>query len=104
MALRRMGKAEEAATLFKEIYGYSAQLRLQEPKIDYFATSLPTMLLFDEDMKQRQEIRASFLKAQALIGMGETEPALALLQKIQQFDRNHTGAADLIAILAERVG
>jgi tetratricopeptide (TPR) repeat protein len=103
MALRRMGKAEEAATLFKEIYDYSVQLRQQEPKIDYFATSLPTMLLFDEDLKQRQEIQASFLQAQALIGRGETEPALALLQKVQQLDRNNTGAADLIASLAQRV-
>jgi hypothetical protein len=98
-----MGKAEEAATLFKEIYDYSVQLRQQEPKIDYFATSLPTMLLFDEDLKQRQEIQASFLQAQALIGRGETEPALALLQKVQQLDRNNTGAADLIASLAQRV-
>jgi len=104
MALRRMGKAEESAALFKEIYDYSVQLRQQEPKIDYFATSLPTMLLFDEDLKQRQEIQASFLEAQALVGMGETEPASALLQKVQQLDRNHTGAADLIAGLAERVG
>jgi Flp pilus assembly protein TadD len=61
------------------------------------------MLLFDEDLKQRQEIQASFLQAQALIGRGETEPALALLQKVQQLDRNNTGAADLIASLAQRV-
>jgi tetratricopeptide (TPR) repeat protein len=104
MALSKMGKTEEAAALFKEIYDYSAQLREQEPKIDYFATSLPTMLLFDEDLKQRQDIQASFLQAQALVGMGETERALALLQKVQQLDRNHTGAADLIASLTERVG
>jgi tetratricopeptide (TPR) repeat protein len=104
MALRKMGKTEEAAALFKEIYDYSAQLRQQEPKIDYFATSLPTMLLFDEDLKQRQDIQASFLQAQALVGMGETERALALLQKVQQLDRNHTEAADLIASLTERVG
>ena len=104
MALKRMGKTEEAAKLFKEIYDYSVQLRQQEPKIDYFATSLPTMLLFDEDLKQRQDIQASFLEAQALVGMGETERALALLKKVEQLDRNHTGAADLIASLAERVG
>lgn len=104
MALKRMGKTEETATLFKEICDYSMQLRQQTLKIDCFATSLPTMLLFDENLNQCQDIQASFLQAQALVGMRETESALTLLKKAEQLDRNHAGAADLIASLAERAG
>lgn len=104
MALKRMGKTEETATLFKEICDHSMQLLQQTLKIDYFATSLPTMLLFDKDLNQSQDIQASFLQAQALVGMGETERALTLLKKAEQLDRNRAGAADLIASLAERAG
>jgi hypothetical protein len=89
--------------LFREIYDYSVQLGRDTPKIDYFATSLPAMLLFEEDMMQRQQIWAAFLQAQALAGMGLTQRSLALLEKVQSLDRNHTGAADLLASLAESV-
>lgn len=103
MALQRLGQADEAASLFREIYDYSVQLGRDTPKIDYFATSLPAMLLFEEDMMQRQQIWAAFLQAQALAGMGLTQRSLALLEKVQSLDRNHTGAADLLASLAESV-
>jgi tetratricopeptide (TPR) repeat protein len=103
MALQRLGLKEKSAAIFQEIYDFSLQLEQQIPKIDYFATSLPAMLLFDEDMKQRQEITASFLRAQALVGLEDTEHGLALLRQLQERDRNHTGAADLLASLAMSV-
>jgi tetratricopeptide (TPR) repeat protein len=103
MALQRLGKADEAAALFREIYDYSVELERETPKIDYFATSLPAMLLFEEDLMRRQQIQAAFLQAQALVGLGQTERSLALLKRVQSLDRNHTGAADLLASLAESV-
>jgi hypothetical protein len=57
------------------------------------------MLLFDEDLKQRQEIAARFLRAQALIGLGDVARGLGLLEQVQQADCNHAGAADLRASL-----
>ena len=56
--------------MFQEIYDYSLELERQTPKIDYFATSLPAMLLFEEDLVRRQKISAKFLRAQALLGLG----------------------------------
>jgi tetratricopeptide (TPR) repeat protein len=103
MALQRLGETEKAVAMFQEIFDYAKQLEQQTPKIDYFATSLPAMLLFEEDLQQRQQVLACFLQAQALIGMGDTEPALALLRKVQNLDHNHIGAADLIRSLHESV-
>jgi tetratricopeptide (TPR) repeat protein len=102
-ALQRLGQSDKAASLFQQIYDYALEMERETPKIDYFATSLPAMLLFDEDLKLRQDISASFLQAQALVGMGEPERALALLRKVQELDKNHAGAADLVARLTERV-
>jgi tetratricopeptide (TPR) repeat protein len=103
MALQRLGETEKAVAMFQEIFDYAKQLEQQTPKIDYFATSLPAMLLFEEDLQQRQQVLACFLQAQALLGMGDTEPALALLRKVQNLDHNHIGAADLIGSLPESV-
>ena len=49
---------------------YARKLQKATAKIDYFATSLPTMLLFDDDLQFRQETTALFLQAQAQLGLG----------------------------------
>ena len=97
MALRRLGRDEEAASMFAHILDYAAALEKETPKIDYFATSLPTMLLFDEDLKKRQHITATFLKAQALLGLGRGSEAHAALDEVRRLDRSHAGAQELIA-------
>jgi hypothetical protein len=50
LALRRLGREQEALHVFEKILAYSMHLESQNQKIDYFATSLPAMLLFEEDL------------------------------------------------------
>jgi tetratricopeptide (TPR) repeat protein len=100
-ALRRLGREEQARSLFERIYDYGATLEQETAKIDYFATSLPAMLLFDEDLQARQTIAARFLKAQAMLGLGEAGQAREVLLEIQQLDPSHTGVLDLLTMLAE---
>ena len=97
LALRRLGREQEASSLFADIEAFAAALEQETPKIDYFATSLPTMLLFDEDLRKRQHITATFLRAQALIGLGKREEARTALDEVRRLDRSHAGARDLLA-------
>jgi tetratricopeptide (TPR) repeat protein len=96
LSYQRLGKAQEAEALFQKIYIYSIELEQTEPKIDYFATSLPAMLLFNEDLSRRNRVDALFLRAQACTGLGDTAKAERLLHEVLQIDGNHTGAADLL--------
>jgi tetratricopeptide (TPR) repeat protein len=102
-ALLSLGRHEEARQIFKEIYDYSIDLEQQDPKIDYFATSLTAMLLFEEDLVRRQEISAKFLRAQALLGLEQTERGFILLNEVRRLDENHAGAADLLVALETAV-
>src|SRR4029077_8883095 len=45
LALRRLGREQDALKALRSILDYSGHLQTQTPKIDYFATSLPAMLL-----------------------------------------------------------
>lgn len=99
LALQRLGKQDEAAALFLRIYDYSVQLESTQPKIDYFATSLPAMLLFNEDLAQRNRIGAIFLRAQSLTGMNRVAEAQSLLQDVLKLDAGHAGASDLLRLL-----
>jgi tetratricopeptide (TPR) repeat protein len=96
LALRRLGCEQDALKAFRSILDYAAHLQTQTPKIDYFATSLPAMLLFDEDLAHRQTITARFLEAQAQLGLGENAEGLRLLEEVLAMDNAHAGAIDLL--------
>ncbi len=95
-ALKQLGQSAQAEEAFRDIAAFANELEMQEPKIDYFATSLPTMLLFHEDLKQRNRILATFLRAQAAYGLEGPVGAVALLQQSLALDNNHAGASDLL--------
>ena len=96
MAHARLGQDQTARELFQKIYDYSLELEQRKPRIDYFATSLPAMLLFENDLEKQNQIEARFLRAQALSGLERGQEARALLREVLQRDRNHPGAADLV--------
>jgi tetratricopeptide (TPR) repeat protein len=96
LALRRLGLEDEARGLFEHIQDYTHVLRDQTPKIDYFATSLPAILLFDEDLKKRQTITVRFLEAQALLGLGNERAGLDLLTEVCAMDNSYAAAIDLL--------
>ena len=97
LALRRLGKKAQADRLLRDLLAYAQTLAKTEAKIDYFATSLPTMLLFADDLQARQLTTAKFLEAQARLGLGEKKRAAALLAEVLRRDPNHPLAADLSA-------
>ena len=97
LALAKLGQKQRAKKLLHELLAHARKLQKTEAKIDYFATSLPTMLLFDDDLQFRQETTALFLQAQAQLGLGQTPKGKARLKKVLERDPNHGLAADLSA-------
>ena len=100
LALKELDREADATALFEHIGAYGRELEQQVPKIDYFATSLPTMLLFEEDAALRQRVSGKFLQAQSLLGLGNKESALKLLYEVLALDRNYAAAQDLAAEIA----
>ena len=67
LSLQQLGRHEQAAALFDELKLF-AERQLRIPfEIDYFATSLPNLLVFDEDLQARHEA-----DSQHLIDLAET--------------------------------
>ena len=95
LSLEKLGQRTRARKLFRGLLAYAQKLQNAPAKIDYFATSLPTMLLFEDDLKFRQETTAIFLQAQAYLGLGNNSKAKALLKSVLRRDPNHPLAADL---------
>jgi tetratricopeptide (TPR) repeat protein len=95
-ALEKLRQRDQAEQVFRSIAAYADELEVQEPKIDYFATSLPSMLLFHEDLHHRNRVLAAFLRAQAAYGLDGAEAAIPMLRAVLTLNSNHTGASDLL--------
>jgi tetratricopeptide (TPR) repeat protein len=100
-ALSRLGRQREARQLLRGLLGEARKRARSPATVDYFATSLPTMLLFDDDLQARQQTTALFLEAQARLGLGQTAPARRLLRTVLRRDPNHALAADLLTVDAD---
>jgi tetratricopeptide (TPR) repeat protein len=96
-AWEKLGQRAKAKKLFRDLLAYAQKLQRTEARIDYFATSLPTMLIFDDDLQSRQETTALFLQAQAQLGLGQRAKARALLKLVLKRDPSHALAADFAA-------
>ncbi len=97
LAWEQLGQPAKAKKLLRALLAHAEQLLKAEAKIDYFATSLPTMLLFDDDLQSRQKTTALFLKAQAQLGLGKTSEARRLIAAVLRRDPSHPLAGDLQA-------
>jgi tetratricopeptide (TPR) repeat protein len=100
LSLARLGRQAEAEELFRAIDAHARRLKQETPKIDYFATSLPTLLLFHEDLQKTQTVTACFLRAQAQLGLGHRAAGEALLHEVLALNGSHTGAIDMLHMLS----
>jgi len=98
LALRRLGRQAAAEKLLRALLAHAKALAKSEARIDYFATSLPTMLLFDDDLQATQLTTALFLEAQARLGLGQKARAKALLNTVLKRAPAHQEAADLLPV------
>jgi tetratricopeptide (TPR) repeat protein len=95
-AWEKLGRPGEAQRLFKQLLAHARQLAKTAAKIDYFATSLPTMLLFDDDLQARELTAALLLEGQALLGLGRVREGRNRLRQVLKREPSHALAADLL--------
>lgn len=93
--LKALGIGGEANRVFTELLTFGRRQMETEPKVDYFATSLPNMLLFKDDLVLRSRLDAQVLVAMAEHGLGDTQKAISLLESVTQEDANHLAALEM---------
>ena len=99
LSLRELGREEEARSLFRSLLGFAEQRIGQPAKIDYFATSLPNLLVFEEDLQQRRDAEHRLLAALARHGLGEDAAAASLVDEVLRFNRADQQARNLVHAL-----
>ncbi|WP_242135581.1 DUF5107 domain-containing protein [Aestuariivivens marinum] len=92
LALLKLDRITEAQTRFSNLKNYGESHIKDKVKIDYFAVSLPDLLIWEDDLNKRNEIHCRYL-----IGLGtmiKTDPDKAAKEfnHILSMDKTHQGA------------
>src|SRR5258706_6903925 len=93
LAWKKLGQPRHAEAIFKKFIDFGKQHMNDEIYIDYFAVSLPDMLVFDVNLNQRNEVHCTYLQALGYLGIGNEQKGIALLNDVLNMDINHQGAA-----------
>ena len=96
LALFALDRRETGRAVLNELKECARSMMSSEPRIDYFATSLPNLLLFDDDLGKRNRIEASVLDALALDGLGDRARAIDLLRQVLAEDPNHLFSLEIL--------
>jgi hypothetical protein len=95
LAARRLGDLDYADELVTALAAHTELLAGTPAKIDYFATSLPALLLFDDDPQGRQELLVGLLRAQLALLAGDRARTQSHLDTVLGADPSHELALDL---------
>ena len=101
LSLIELGDTETAKSVFESMIAY-ADSEMQKPaKIDYFATSLPHLLVFDDDIQKLRDKGLLLIKAYVLKGLGHGDAAKAAFDESLQLGTPDVDAMHLVDLLED---
>ncbi|SER85135.1 DUF5107 domain-containing protein [Pedobacter rhizosphaerae] len=91
-AWQKLGEPEKADLIFNRLINYGESHLHEEIKLDYFAVSLPDLLIFESDLSESNIIHCLYLSALGYLGLGEHSKAIRFFKEILNKDASHQGA------------
>ena len=96
LALARLGRADQARGKFNRLIDYGERRRDDRVSIDYFAVSLPDMLIFEDDLARRNRTFCTYITGLGALGCADLRRARALLNEALAADPAHAGAREIL--------
>ena len=92
LAWEALGNPENARKRFNKLISYGEKHLFDQVKIDYFAVSLPDLLIWEDDLQKRNTIHCYYLMALGYLGLKKYDEAKTYFDKVLKMDINHQGA------------
>ena len=92
LALLKLGRKAEANGRFYKLINYGKQHLFEHQVMDYFAVSLPDLLIWEDSLDTKNRIHCLYMLALGYYGMGDEEKARRYLSEVEQTDINHYGS------------
>ena len=96
LAWRKLGEEDKARSRFNRLIKHGEKHLFDKVKIDYFAVSLPDLLIWDDDLNVRNLIHCNLVMGLGYLGLGDTEQARKFLSEVIRLDINHQVGQQLL--------
>ena len=92
LAWLKLGHPRKAEVIFHRLVEFADEHFNDDIKIDYFAVSLPDLLVFDTDLNEKNRNHCHYLKGLGELGLRNYTSSANYLKKVLQQDASHVGA------------
>ncbi len=99
LALYKLGLEGEAHGRFFKLINYGKQHIFEKQVMDYFAVSLPDLLIWEDSLDAKNVIHCKYMLALGYYGMGDMDHALKYLAEVEAMDNNHQGIQQLRSLI-----
>ena len=89
LAHQELGDTKAAHACFNKLMDYGERHLNDKMKDDFFAVSLPDLLIFEDDMDKKNKAHCYYLMGLAYMGEGQAEKAKEQFDKALKYDYNH---------------
>ena len=100
LCYRALGQEDKARTLFNKLLNYGKQHLFDKVVMDYFAVSLPDLLIWDDSLDVKNVIHCKYMLALGYYGMGDKAHAERYLSEVEALDNNHQGIQQFLLATA----
>ena len=100
LALRKLGRDGEANGRFYKLVNYGKQHLFEHVIMDYFAVSLPDLLIWEDSLDTKNRIHCLYMLALGYYGLGDKERARRYLSEVSKLDINHQGIQAFQTLIA----
>ena len=96
LALRALGEEAAATSRLQQLLESAREQKESKVTIDFFATSLPDFLIFEDDLDKRNQVHCVYLMGLAHRGLGNRSEAEQAFHRVREWDASYQGLALLI--------
>ena len=91
LALLKLGRQGEANGRFYKLVNYGKQHIFEPQTMDYFAVSLPDLLIWEDSLDVKNRIHCLYMLALGYYGLGDCNRSEHYLSEVEKLDINHYG-------------
>ncbi len=100
----KLNNKNKAVSIFNKLISYGEKNMDNDIKLDYFAVSLPDLLIFETDLNLSNKMHCLYISGLGYLGIGEVEVAKKLFQQALAIDAMNVGAKSHQSFVFETTG
>jgi tetratricopeptide (TPR) repeat protein len=99
LAFLKLNQQSEADKRFEKLVAYSKKHLNDHVTIDYFAVSLPDLMIWEDDLDKRNKIHCLYMQGLGFLGLDKKAEAEEVFETVLSEEKSHSGVTIHLSLL-----